>query len=140
MEIFNDFDFDELKQKVQYLEETSKKQAYHIQCLKRALMVTPEERSLDLLIVDYDWTEDDLSTVEDIFEYFDNKKIWTAHEFESEFMNKMSINYQSLKPIINTFYTSRKWVTVCVKYVKSTGPCPSSEYNDIVNDIRKNGW
>lgn len=140
METFNEFDFDELKQKVRHLEEKSEKQEYHIQCLKRALMVTPEERALDLLIVGYNWSKDDLSKVEDIFEDFNKKKNWTAGDFESEFKNKMGINYQNLKSIIIAFYESKKWTFVCVNYVKSTGSHPSAEYNDIVKDIEKNGW
>ena len=73
METFNEFDFDELKQKVRHLEEKLEKQEYHMQCLKRAL-ITPEERSLDLLIVGHNWSKDDLSKVEDIFEDFNKKK------------------------------------------------------------------
>lgn len=96
---------------------------FHVKLLAESLNHT--ENPIASLVVDFNWSEQDLDLAHDIFEMFDTKlhkseKVnW--HELEKEFTEKLNISYQGLKSIVLAFNRNGQWTEVCHAYASSFG-------------------
>ncbi|MER2531181.1 MAG: DUF1878 family protein [Candidatus Competibacter sp.] len=96
---------------------------FHVKLLAESLNHT--ENPIASLVVDFNWSEQDLDSAHDIFETFDKKlheseKInW--HELEKEFSEKLNITYQGLKSVVLAFNRNGQWTEVCHAYASSFG-------------------
>lgn len=95
---------------------------------------------IERLVLEMDWSDEDLSRVNDIFSKWDMKisqgEEMRSFDFEYDFQDQMGIGYQSLKGVVNAFYRNDQWVTVCEAFVDSMGPSPSVEYLSIARRER----
>ena len=91
---------------------------FHVKLLAES--VNHSENPTASLVVDFDWSSQDLNCAHDIFEIFDTKmrteeKInW--YEFEKEFQDKLNISYQGLKSVVLAFFRNGQWTEVCHAY------------------------
>lgn len=96
---------------------------FHVKLLAESLNHT--ENPTALLVVDFNWSSQDLDSAHDIFEMFDNKiheseKInW--QDLEKEFSEKLNISCQELKSVVLAFYRNGQWTEVCHAYASSFG-------------------
>jgi len=107
---------------------------FHIKLLAESL--NHAENPIASLVVDFNWSSEDLDCAHDIFEMFDNKireeeKInW--YDLEREFNEKLNISYQGLKSVVLAFYRNGQWTEVCHAYASSFGDSVSIELKSIV--------
>lgn len=106
---------------------------FHVKLLAESLNHT--ENPIASLVVNFDWSEQDLDAAHDIFEMFDKKlqeseKInWC--DLEKEFNEKLNISYQGLKSVILAFNRNGQWTEVCHAYASSFGDSVSLELKSI---------
>ena len=94
------------------------------------------------LVIEFDWSEEDLDKAHDIFEKY-NKKILEGgldgnlHSLmEKDFNEDLNIGYQEVKSVVLAFFRESRWVTVCVEFVKSYEYEPV-EFSEIISYIKK---
>jgi len=106
---------------------------FHVKLLSESLNHT--ENPIASLVVNFNWSEQDLDSAHDIFEIFDTKlqeseKInW--HQFEKEFSEKLHISYQGLKSVVLAFNRNGQWTEVCHAYAASFGQSVPLELKSI---------
>lgn len=107
---------------------------FHVKLLAESLNF--DETPIASLVVDFDWSEEDLNLAHDIFEIFDTKLSNSEEirwrDFENEFLKKLNITYQGLKSVVLSFYRNGQWVEVCHAYASSFGNSVSVELKSIV--------
>lgn len=90
------------------------------------------------LVIDFNWSEQDLNCAHDIFEKFDekirNEQEINWKELEIEFNTKLKISYQCLKSVILAFNRNGQWIDVCYGYVSHFGESVPLELKSIVFD------
>lgn len=117
-------------------EHQIQKMKYHIRQLAEAL--DSKTHPIASLVIEKDWSHDDLEAAHDIFEKYadllDKNELvnWTA--FEHELRKKFNIGYQEVKSIILAFYRNGQWREVCVGY---TIAHTSVELHEILNDFKR---
>lgn len=96
---------------------------FHIKLLAESLDHT--ENPIASLVIDFNWSEQDLDSAHDIFEIFDKKlhepENINWHELENEFSKKLHISYQGLKSVVLAFNRNGQWTKVCHAYASSFG-------------------
>ncbi len=96
---------------------------FHVKLLAESLNHT--ENPIASLVVDFNWSEQDLDSAHDIFEMFDKKlhesKKINWNELEKEFTQKLNISYQGLKSVVLAFNRNGQWTEVCHAYASSFG-------------------
>lgn len=79
-----------------------------------------EEHPMASLVIEMDWSNQELNIAHDIFEIYDSqleageKPNWI--EFESEFDRQLGVGYQMLKLVVLAFYRNFQWTRVCEVY------------------------
>lgn len=106
---------------------------FHVKLLAESMNHT--ENPIASLVVDFDWSPQDLDCAHDIFEVFEtkihqNEKI-TWHDLEKEFQEKLNVSYQGLKSVILAFFRNGQWTEVCYAYASSFGENVSLELKSI---------
>lgn len=106
---------------------------FHVKLLAESLSHTDNPTAS--LVIDFDWSSQDLNCAHDIFEAFD-KKIRDSeeinwYEFEARFAEKLNISYQGLKSVVLAFYSNGQWTEVCHAYASSFGESVSIELKGI---------
>lgn len=113
---------------------------FHVRMLGRALPT--ESHSVESMVVSFDWSEEDLDAVHDIFEEYDGKLNggedikWM--EFEHKLRERFGIGYQRVKIIVLAFYDSQQWTQVCRGYAMHFEPATPVEFHRITrqeNDL-----
>lgn len=102
-------------------------------------MIDSDKYPIESLLFQFNWNDEDLNNVHDIFEKY-NKKIeaketdinWNT--FEHELRDKFTIGYQEVKLIINALYQNNQWQGVCYYYAKAH---QSIEFNYLIKDFKK---
>lgn len=111
---------------------------YHVRLL--ADTVNYEEYPVEALVLQKDWSYEDLNRAHDIFEKWEKKldqdEPMNQYQFEADFDEALGVNYQGLKSIVRAFYRNGQWVTVCEAYVDSMGAAPPIEYHSIMRRER----
>lgn len=106
---------------------------FHVRLLAESL--NHAENPTASLVVDFNWSEQDLDLAHDIFETFDIKiresKNINWYEFEKEFQEKLNISYQGLKSVVLAFNRNGQWTEVCHAYASSFGNSVSIELKSI---------
>ena len=106
---------------------------FHVKLLAESLNHT--ENPTASLVVDFNWSSQDLNCAHDIFEVFDNKireaEQINWHDLEKEFNNKLNMTYQGLKSVVLAFYRNGQWTEVCQAYASSFGDNVSVELKSI---------
>ncbi len=107
---------------------------FHVKLLAESL--NHSENPIASLVVDFNWSEQDLDKAHDIFEIFD-KKITNSEEvnwsdFENEFNQKLNISYQGLKSVVLSLFRNGQWSEVCHAYAASFGDSIPLELISIV--------
>lgn len=96
---------------------------FHIKLLAESL--NHIENPTASLVVQFNWSEQDLDSAHDIFEMFDKKisesKKVNWYEFEKEFKDKLNLSYQGLKSVVLAFNRNDQWTEVCHAYASSFG-------------------
>ncbi|MGO8092797.1 DUF1878 family protein [Rhizobium leguminosarum] len=114
------------------------KLSYHVSIL--GSIIDHEKHPVEALIVQMDWTKDDINTAHDIFERWDERlekgEKMSSGQFEGDFNRELSIGYQELKSVILAFYQNYQWTNVCEAYVDSFGKHPAVEYHSIMRRER----
>ena len=94
------------------------------------------------LVIEFDWSEEDLYKAHDIFEKYD-KKISEGELngnlsalMETDFKADLGLGYQEVKSVVLAFFRESRWVTVCVEFVKSYRYEPV-EFSEITSYIKK---
>ena len=86
---------------------------------------------LESLILNFDWTSEDLHEAEKCFlgaqENIDEGKEFDPSSFEKCFKNKLGLDNQDVINVAVAFYRSGQWVEVCKRYAESFGDNPPSE-------------
>ncbi|EFV81057.1 MULTISPECIES: hypothetical protein [Neisseria] len=94
------------------------------------------------LVIEFDWSEEDLDKAHDIFEKYDKKILegrldGNLHSLmEKDFNEDLNLGYQEVKSVVLAFFRESRWVTVCVEFVKSYGYEPV-EFSEIISYIKK---
>ena len=94
------------------------------------------------LVIEFDWSEEDLDKAHDIFEKYDKKIIeggldGNLHSLmEKDFNEDLNLGYQEVKSVVLAFFRESRWVTVCVEFVKSYEYEPV-EFSEIISYIKK---
>lgn len=118
--------------------EAIKKLRYQVSVLGQA--IDSEKHPVESLIVEMDWSFEDLNRVHDIFEKWEKKiedgEDMNTAKFEAEFLEQFQIDYQSLKSIVLAFYENGQWTNVCEAYVDAFGDRASVEYHSIMRRQR----
>lgn len=108
---------------------------FHVKLLAESLSHT--ENPIASLVVDFNWSEQDLDSAHDIFEMFDKKLHESAiikwHELEKEFNEKLNISYQGLKSVVLAFNRNGQWTEVCHAYASSFGNSVPLELKSIAS-------
>jgi len=105
---------------------------YHLKMIGDT--INPSDYPIELLVIQLDWDDSDLSSANDIFEEYDKKLNsgeyinWT--KFEMTLRERFSIGYQTVKSIILAFYRNHQWRDVCRGYAQEY---EVSEFNEILN-------
>lgn len=106
---------------------------FHVKLLAESLNHT--ENPIASLVVDFNWSSQDLDCAHDIFEMFDNKIREKSeinwHDLEREFSRKLNISYQGLKSVVLSFNRNGQWTEVCHAYAASFGDSVSLELKSI---------
>ena len=88
---------------------------------------------IETLVIERDWSRDDLDSAHDIFEECDkkleNKEDVNWTEFEVKLEKRFGIGYQTVKDIILAFYNNHQWVNVCKGYAKEHDVVEFKEIN-----------
>lgn len=106
---------------------------YHIRLLGEA--IDYNKHPVTSLVIDMNWSNDDLNKIHDIFEHYDNMLnegkaiIW--REFEMELRNNFKISYQTVKMIVLAFHFNHQWKQVCYNYAMSFEPDTPIEFHPI---------
>jgi hypothetical protein len=115
-----------------------KKLQYQVSILGQT--IDDKKYPLQSLIIEKDWSEEDVDIVDDIFDEWDKRlqknENFSSGEFEKNFSDRLNVTYQGLKSIILAFYKNDQWINVCEAYVDSFGDSASAEYNSIRNRKR----
>lgn len=119
--------------KLSLLESEIKKIKYHISLIQEAL----DHRQFPIanLVISLDWDDNDLNSVHDIFEEYDNKLEkkeeinWT--EFEIKLKREFGIGYQEVKIIILAFYDNGQWIEICKGYARTHDVMEFKRINDV---------
>ncbi|MCH7974847.1 MAG: DUF1878 family protein [Bacteroidetes bacterium] len=143
----------------EFLEEINKIK-YHLRLLADTLY--DENYPIESLVIELDWSREDLDAAHNIFEEYDKKvekeeKInWT--EFEFRIRDKFGIGYQTVKLIILAFYKNHQWTNVCKGYAKEhdviefkeinsisdneliKSKLPPISGNELISLLQKDGW
>jgi len=105
------------------MEENEKERAkliYHEKLLNES--IDHEKNPIHELVIELDWDEEDLNSVYEIFQEYNNKLEngedvdWLKFELKLE--DRLSIGYQTVKSIILAFYKNHEWTKVCKGYAK----------------------
>ena len=116
---------------------------YHIRLINSRLGLIDDKIELYFnsdpiasLVIEKDWSEDDLKKVNDIFHKYgeelqQSKKDvdWVA--FQHEICNTLGMVYDDrpIKDIIVAFWESKTWINVCTEYAKANR---CSEFHEIL--------
>lgn len=104
---------------------------YHIKQLYQA---SGNTRSYASLVIELDWSEDDVHAAHDIFErhshMIENGNRLNGGELERELKDRFSIGYNDVKHIINVFFENSQWQDVCIEYAKRF---PCTEFRKILD-------
>ncbi len=108
---------------------------FHVSLLGEGLY---REKPTASLVIQMDWSEDDLNDAHDIFEeafnLLDQGKEPVFEHFEKKLKDRFKINYQGIKPIVLAFYENDQWIDVCEWYVMAHTSVPS-EFSRIAENI-----
>lgn len=94
------------------------------------------------LVIEFDWSEEDLDKAHDIFEKYDKKILeggldGNLHSLmEKDFNEDLNLGYQEVKSVVLAFFRESRWVTVCVEFVKSY-EYEAVEFSEITSYIKK---
>ncbi|MGE3409026.1 MAG: hypothetical protein AB7I37_19580 [Pirellulales bacterium] len=101
---------------------------YHVKLLGEA--IDRREHSVTAMILDFDWSEEDVERAENIFEKYDNlaESGASIDNFERELCEAFNINYQQMKQIVLGFYRNGHFIDVCRAYAKMH---PVAEFSEI---------
>ncbi|HFC8494798.1 TPA: hypothetical protein ACFP3Z_000763 [Neisseria subflava] len=94
------------------------------------------------LVIEFDWSEEDLDKAHDIFEKYDKKILeggldGNLHSLmEKDFNEDLNLGYQEVKSVVLAFFRESRWVNVCVEFVKSYEYEPI-EFSEIISYIKK---
>ena len=94
------------------------------------------------LVIEFDWSEEDLDKAHDIFEKYDKKILeggldGNLHSLmEKDFNEDLNLGYQEVKSVVLAFFRESRWVNVCVEFVKSYEDEPI-EFSEIISYIKK---
>jgi hypothetical protein len=106
---------------------------FHVKLLAESVNHT--ENPTASLVVDFDWSSQDLNCAHDIFEMFDTKmrkeENINWYDFEKEFQDKLNISYQGLKSIVLAFFRNGQWTEVCHAYASNFGQSVPLELKSI---------
>ena len=110
---------------------------YHIRLINSRLgsidyKIDPDFHSdpIASLVIEMDWSEDDLSRAHDIFERYREFKFRQMDlALEYALRKEFDIGDSSAKEIIVAFWQGRKWVDVCERYAKANR---CVEYHEIL--------
>ena len=110
---------------------------YHIRLINSRMLSIDEEICRDFhsdsiasLVIEMDWSEDDLTMAHDIFEKYRGVQFREyGLQLESALRREFGIGAGSAKDIIVAFWRSGKWVDVCVEYAKANR---CIEYHEIL--------
>ena len=116
---------------------------YHIRLLNDRLRSIDGEIDLDFhsdpissLVIEMDWSEDDLKKVRDIFhkkseQLRQNKQYVNWSAFQHDICNALGMIYDDrpIKEIIVAFWTNGEWVSFCTEYAKEHR---CSEFHEIL--------
>ncbi len=105
------------------LETEILKLKYHVKQLYQA---SENTKSYASLVIELDWSEDDVHAAHDIFEkhshMIENGSLLNGGELERELRDRFSIGYNEVKHIINVFWENSQWQDVCFQYAEQF-PC-----------------
>lgn len=114
----------------------NEKEQYHLGLLKRfAINGIDSEIKLALTL---ELDENEVETLYNIFDTFSEKQTFTYRELEDELKDKLNLNYQNLKVILNTFYDNEQYLDVITQYLidnKNQMPGLSVEYHRIAREL-----
>jgi hypothetical protein len=103
---------------------------YHIEML--AETVDYRNHPVESLVLSLNWSRNELDTAHDIFDEWEKRldagEAITPHGFENDFSERLELNYQLVKTVVNAFYRNGQWTAVCEAFVDSMGDSPSVEY------------
>ena len=103
---------------------------YHISLIKET--IDSESHPIPSLVIEMDWTEDDLDAAHGIFERYrvrQNEGSVSSYGLERALRNKFDIGANTAKSIILAFFRARKCVDVCTEYAKAN---PCAEFDEIL--------
>ena len=109
---------------LQQLKDQLEKMQFHIKLLRET--IDYEKYPISSLVIDLNWSSNDLNIAYDIFEKFENKikhaeKSLTHIDMQVEFEERLNINYQDLKLVVLSFFYNNQFTEVCVEYAQSFG-------------------
>ena len=110
---------------------------YHLRLINSRLSSIDDKIERDFhsdpiasLVIEMDWSEDDLSRAHDIFERHQEVEFrHLDYRLERALREEFGIGAGSAKVIIVTFWKSGEWVDVCVEYAKANR---CLEYHEIL--------
>ena len=110
---------------------------YHIRLMNSRLLAIDDKIKRDFhsdsiasLVIEMDWSEDDLNRAHDIFERYQGVQFRELdYQLEYALRGDFCIGAGSAKDIIVAFWRSGSWVDVCVEYAKANR---CQEYNEIL--------
>ncbi|WP_259781200.1 hypothetical protein [Aestuariispira ectoiniformans] len=116
------------------LEAEIKKIKFQISLIGEAIRYN--ENPLTSLVIELDWSEEDLEAAHDCFEQAEtvlnnNPQDFNNVMFEKLFKEKLGVGYQRVKAIVLAFYREHRWTSVCVAYANSFGDTRPSELMSI---------
>jgi len=122
---------------LQQLKDQLEKMQFHIQLIGET--IDYEKYPIPGLVINFNWSPDELDSAYDIFEEFEKKikhgETSLLHfEMENEFKDRLGISYQGLKCIVSSFYKNSQFVDVCIAYAKSFGDLVPIEIKYIVEE------
>jgi len=106
---------------------------YHVKLLGSA--IDWRENPTAAMVIQLDWSEEDLDRAEDIFEKYDQllENDRSIHGLEKELKDTFGIGYQTVKTIILGFWRNSQFPDVCVEYAKQN---EASEFREILKEAR----
>ncbi|MDP2038448.1 MAG: DUF1878 family protein [Ignavibacteria bacterium] len=94
---------------------------------------------IEALVIELDWSSEDLDAAHDIFEEADikleKKELVNWTEFELKLESRFGIGYQTVKDIVLAFYHNQQWGNVCRGYAKEHDVIEFKEINYGKNDM-----
>lgn len=118
------------------IEQELAKLRFHVKQLGEA--IDDDEHPVTAMVIELNWSEEDLERAHDIFEKYDNQLEshgrFFEHDLEKELKDSFDIGYQTVKTIVLAFWRNHQWQGVCRAYAKQHDVSEFKEINNAGED------